>query len=161
MLDRVHQHRSAEVSMIPSKARLPQDGTVDSACAPVDTLMIRRCTACDKIFAPLTTACSVCAADDLESVPASGAGSIVSWRMMYRASGPSGETAPLATAIVELDEGPWIHTAIEGDLPLISNASTRVHFQPSPRPDRLPVFTVDVDPRHPAFWSVSPARVSG
>ncbi|MET8427584.1 OB-fold domain-containing protein [Nocardia sp. NPDC004860] len=114
-------------------------------------MTIRRCAACDKLFAPLTPACSACASDDLEWVPSSGAGSIVSWRVVHRASDPHGELTPLTIAVVELDEGPWVYTSIEGEVPLISTGPVRVYFQPSPRQDGFPVFKVDSDSRQPAL----------
>ncbi|MGV9665283.1 Zn-ribbon domain-containing OB-fold protein [Nocardia niigatensis] len=127
----------------------------DSAVGVEGTLTIRRCAACDKLFAPLTSACSACASDDLEWVPSSGAGSIVSWRVVYRTRGPHGELTPLMIAIVELDEGPWVYTSLEGEVPLTYIGPVRVYFQPSPRQDGFPVFKVDADPRQPASWRVN------
>ncbi|MBF6469309.1 OB-fold domain-containing protein [Nocardia beijingensis] len=113
-----------------------------------DTLMIRRCARCDKLLAPITAGCSSCGSDDLVRVPSSGAGSIVSWRVVDRApSDRRGELVPLTIAIVELDEGPWVYTSIEGDIPPIHGEMVRVHFQPHPREARFPVFTVCADPR--------------
>ncbi|WP_159849306.1 Zn-ribbon domain-containing OB-fold protein [Nocardia sp. CY41] len=113
-----------------------------------DTLMIRRCARCDKLLAPITAGCSSCGSDDLVRVPSSGGGSIVSWRVVDRApSDRHGELVPLTIAIVELDEGPWVYTSIEGDIPPIQGETVRVHFQPHPREARFPVFTVCADPR--------------
>ena len=111
-----------------------------------EILMIRRCAKCDKLFAPLTAGCSSCASDDLERVPSSGVGSIVSWRVVDRA-GAGGAPAPSTVAIVELDEGPWVYTSLEGEVPLLSDRPVRVHFQPRPRDDRFPVFVVCADRR--------------
>ncbi|MEU6582390.1 OB-fold domain-containing protein [Nocardia sp. NPDC046763] len=143
--------------MFPPNAQHTEGVSDDSARCVEDTLTIRRCAACDQRFAPLTAACSACASDDLEWVPSSGAGSIVSWRGMYRASDPHGKSTPLMIAIVELDEGPWVYAYIEGEVPLIYTGPVRVYFQPSPCQDRFPVFKVDADPRQPAFWRVSRA----
>ncbi|WP_227981194.1 Zn-ribbon domain-containing OB-fold protein [Nocardia spumae] len=104
-----------------------------------EILMILRCAKCDKLFAPLTAGCSSCASDVLERVPSSGAGSIVSWRVVDRAG--AGGT-PSTVAIVELDEGPWVYTCLEGEVPLLPDRPVRVHFQPRPRGDRFPVFVV-------------------
>ncbi|WP_084823804.1 Zn-ribbon domain-containing OB-fold protein [Nocardia beijingensis] len=113
----------------------------DSAQCVEDTLMIRRCADCDRLFAPLTAECFSCASVDLEWVPCAGAGWIVSWRVVDRA-GTRGELAPLTIAIVELDEGPWVYTSIEGNVPALPARPVRVHFQPRPQHDRFPVFTV-------------------
>ncbi|PPJ31589.1 hypothetical protein C5E45_27110 [Nocardia nova] len=110
-----------------------------------EILMILRCAKCDKLFAPLTAGCSSCASDDLERVPSSGSGSIVSWRVVDRV-GAGG--APSTVAIVELDEGPWVYTSLEGEVPLLSDRPVRVHFQPRPQDDRFPVFEVCADRRH-------------
>jgi len=115
--------------------------------ASEEVLMIRRCAKCDKLFAPLTAGCSSCASDVLERVPSSGAGSIVSWRVVERA-GAGGVLAQSTVAIVELDEGPWVYTSLEGEVPLLADRPVRVHFQPRPRDDRFPVFVVCADRRH-------------
>ncbi|SUA42755.1 Zn-ribbon domain-containing OB-fold protein [Nocardia africana] len=112
-----------------------------------EILMIRRCAKCDKLFAPLTVGCSSCASDSLERVPSSGVGSIVSWRVVDRA-GADGALTSSTVAIVELDEGPWVYTSLEGEVPLLSDRPVRVHFQPRPRDDRFPVFVVCADRRH-------------
>ncbi|MFI7190220.1 Zn-ribbon domain-containing OB-fold protein [Nocardia nova] len=110
-------------------------------------LLIRRCAKCDKLFAPLTAGCSSCASDDLEWVPSSGNGSVVSWRVVDRADA-HGVLAPSTIAIVELDEGPWVYTSLEGDVPLVPDRPVRVHFQPYPPDDSYPVFVVCIDPQH-------------
>ncbi|NKY89401.1 Zn-ribbon domain-containing OB-fold protein [Nocardia veterana] len=110
-----------------------------------EILMIRRCARCDKLFAPLTAGCSSCASDSLERVPSSGAGSIVSWWVVDRA-GTGGASSTVA--IVELDEGPWVYTSLEGEVPLLADRPVRVHFQPHPRDERFPVFVVCTDRHH-------------
>ncbi|MFE3732526.1 Zn-ribbon domain-containing OB-fold protein [Nocardia sp. NPDC059154] len=117
--------------------------------------MIRRCADCDRVFAPWATGCSLCASDGLEWVPSSGAGSILSWRVVDRACA-RGELTSLTIAIVELDEGPWVYTFIEGNVPLLPSRPVRVQFQPGPRHDGFPVFAVCADPRHLGCQRVSP-----
>jgi uncharacterized OB-fold protein len=126
-------------------------GGVRARCAD-GTLMILRCADCGKLFAPLTAGCSTCALSELEWVPSSGTGSILSWRVVERAgTGRDGELMPLTVAVVELDEGPWVYTSIEGDVPLAPVGPVRVHFQPRPWVDRFPVFAVSADKR--SFYS--------
>ncbi|WP_342222353.1 Zn-ribbon domain-containing OB-fold protein [Nocardia abscessus] len=109
-------------------------------------LMICRCVQCDKLLAPITAACSSCGSDQLESVPSSGAGFVVSWRVVDRAPADRhGELVPLTIAIVELDEGPLVYTSIEGEIPSSPGRPVRVRFQPHPREGRFPVFAVSTD----------------
>ncbi len=114
------------------------------------TLMIRRCINCAKLLAPLTTTCSKCQSATLDWVPSSGEGSIVSWKVVHRPkSGSSVEWETSTIAIVELDDGPWVYTTIEGALPPPSDQPVRVRFQPKPNGDRFPMFTTHTaDERH-------------
>ncbi|MGV9725206.1 Zn-ribbon domain-containing OB-fold protein [Nocardia beijingensis] len=111
-----------------------------------DALMICRCADCDVLLAPMTAGCSACGSDDLEWMPSSGVGSIVSWRAIDRApTDRRGGLVPLTIAIVELDEGPWVYTSIEGIVPSLPHRPVRVQFQPRPWHDRFPVFAVSAD----------------
>ncbi|MFD4432547.1 Zn-ribbon domain-containing OB-fold protein [Nocardia sp. NPDC058497] len=125
-----------------------------------DTLMIRRCTRCDKLFAPLTACCSSCPSDSLEWLPSCGAGSIVSWRVVDRAATGMRGIRPLTIAIVELDEGPWVYTSIEGEVPALRGRPVRVRFQPCPAEDRFPVFAVDTDLHQSMVQHTSTERIS-
>ncbi|MEU4310977.1 hypothetical protein [Nocardia sp. NPDC024068] len=49
-------------------------------------------------------------------------------------------------AIVELDEGPWVYTAIDGELPRTARHPVRVRYQAPPRGDRFPIFGVSAAP---------------
>lgn len=119
----------------------PRGGTAKN------TLIIQRCAACAALFAPHTPACSACGSSDLEAVASSGVGSILSWRTVER-WGKAGdhEPVPLTIAIVELDEGPWVYTAIEGDSPSTLDRPTRVRFQPRPWTDGFPIFGIIANP---------------
>ncbi|MGW1737923.1 OB-fold domain-containing protein [Nocardia sp. NPDC001965] len=77
-------------------------------------------------------------------MPSSGAGSILSWRVVDR-TGADGRPATITIAIVELDEGPWVYTSLEGEVPAARCHPVRVQFQPTPREDRFPVFTVGTE----------------
>ena len=116
---------------------------------------------CDRLFAPLTIECSSCASDSLDRVPSTGAGSILSWRVVDRAvTGSSGGSSSSTIAIAELDEGPWVYTSIEGEIPLLPSRPVRVRFQPRPREDRFPVFAVSPTPEIPDNGTV-PATGTG
>ncbi len=116
-------------------------------------LMIRRCTACTKLLAPLTSSCSSCQSTDLEWVASSGEGAIVSWKIVQRSTGNRREATELSTiAVVQLDEGPMVFTTILGEIPPYSKESVRVKFAPIPTVDRFPVFTVDTTSRTKHDW---------
>ncbi|MFE3732652.1 Zn-ribbon domain-containing OB-fold protein [Nocardia sp. NPDC059154] len=88
----------------------------------------------------------------LERVPSSGEGAIVSWKVVHRAplDRRSMEWEPSIIAIVELDEGPWAYTTIQGEIPPPSDQPVRVRFEPGPAGDRFPVFaTSATDRRRP------------
>lgn len=106
------------------------------------TLMIRRCTDCATLVAPMTNACSSCRATTLDWVPSSGTGSIVSWKVAHHPSN-TGTWEQSTVAIVELDDGPWIYSTIYGELPPPSDQPIRVRYEPDPPEDRFPVFTID------------------
>ncbi|RMI30122.1 Zn-ribbon domain-containing OB-fold protein [Nocardia stercoris] len=106
-------------------------------------LMIRRCSLCGKLLAPLIGECSKCGSRKLDWMPASGLGSIVSWRSADRCMGDiHSSMTPLTIAIVELDEGPWLYATVDGDVPPLSDRPIRVRFEPRPPLDRFPVFVV-------------------
>ncbi|WP_067678184.1 Zn-ribbon domain-containing OB-fold protein [Nocardia miyunensis] len=106
--------------------------------------MIRRCPDCSKLFAPLITNCPSCPSASLTWAPSRGTGSIVSWKVVHRQSTEHhGEWEPSTIAIVELDDGPWVYTAIEGEMPPPSAQPVRVRFEPRPTYDRFPVFAID------------------
>ncbi|MBF6194125.1 OB-fold domain-containing protein [Nocardia implantans] len=120
---------------------------VGSGSAPcLDMLMINRCLRCEKLLAPITSGCSSCGSGELERVPSSGAGSVVSWRIVDRApTDRPGGLVPLTIAIVALDEGPWVYTSLEGEIPSVPGRSVRVRFQPHPPEGGFPVFAVSTD----------------
>ncbi|MFF0815635.1 Zn-ribbon domain-containing OB-fold protein [Rhodococcus sp. NPDC003318] len=105
---------------------------------PLDpgTLLVKQCTACTTLYAPLTEICPTCGSTDLTAIPSPGTGAIVSWK-----AAPGG--SPAVNAIVELDEGPLIYTWVEGDIPDLPDRRVRVRFRPSSPGDRFPVFAVN------------------
>ncbi|WP_328394500.1 Zn-ribbon domain-containing OB-fold protein [Nocardia sp. NBC_00416] len=113
-----------------------------SECAE-NALILRRCASCTRLFAPPVSKCSSCRSDEFDRLPATGHGSIVCWRKLRRAAKACAEAVVSTIAIVELDEGPWMYTTIEGELPGSSPLPVRVQFRAPPREDRFPVFAVD------------------
>ncbi|MGW6374694.1 Zn-ribbon domain-containing OB-fold protein [Rhodococcus sp. NPDC055112] len=105
------------------------------------SLMINRCVRCAALLAPLTASCPSCQGSELRSVPSTGAGSIVSWKVAdHRPDEPCGDSAPSAVGIVELDDGPRIYTWIDGEVPVETDRDVRVEFLPTAEDGRFPVF---------------------
>jgi uncharacterized OB-fold protein len=71
-----------------------------------DVLLIKRCQPCGHWLAPEAGACTGCGEPDPGWAAASGHGVLVSWAV------PHSPGALLA--LVELDEGPWLHTQVDG-----------------------------------------------
>ena len=106
-------------------------------------LMIQRCLNCTTLLAPLMATCSACQGSNLERVPSCGVGSIVSSKVVHReVNGADRGLVPCTIAIVELDEGPWVYTWIDGDVPAPSDCPVRVEFRPASTAEQLPVFAV-------------------
>ncbi|MEV6223918.1 OB-fold domain-containing protein [Nocardia fluminea] len=106
-------------------------------------LWIRRCRECRALFAPQTSVCPTCTSAELAWMPSSGLGSIVSWRLEHHSAGNDpAEVMPRTIAVVELDDGPWIFTTIDGEVPPPARGSVRVRFLPHVSADGFPVFTV-------------------
>lgn len=75
------------------------------------TLLIRRSLSTGEYLPPAAQAGSDGAAD-VEWVEAKGHGRIVSLAVTHRKPDAEGDTHPVVVAIVELDEGPWLHAQI-------------------------------------------------
>lgn len=95
-------------------------------------LLIRRCPACGRLFVPHQDHCPD--GDELEWVAAEGTATLVTWTVDHGA-GVSPELTSATGAgevsgIVELTEGPWLHTAVPGVDPaaLEAGLAMRVEF---------------------------------
>ena len=110
------------------------------AAAARDVLLIKRCARCDRWLDPGATGCPGCGAADPRWEQAAGRGRLISWAVLPAGkpgpadppdrsavsgeAGPSGDAgacgvctvpdAPGVLALVELDEGPWLRTRLEG-----------------------------------------------
>src|SRR6059058_122547 len=92
------------------------------AAAARDVLLIKRCARCDRWLDPAATGCTGCGAADPRWEPAAGRGRLISWAVLPAGKPGSAEAAeageapdaPSVLALVELDEGPWLHTRLEG-----------------------------------------------
>ncbi|MEV4002853.1 OB-fold domain-containing protein [Actinomadura sp. NPDC049753] len=70
-------------------------------------LVVRRCEACDRWFAPDASGCPGCGEEDLGWAEASGAATLVTWTILPK-------EPPVFLALVELAEGPWLHARLDG-----------------------------------------------
>lgn len=129
--------------MIPSPAEAPvgvirRDGRTDPffAGAAEERLMIRRCSRCGQWHAPDVTGCAGCGTSPLDWAPGSGDAVLVSWTVVHL---PGEKTAPLA--LVELDEGPWLHTRLVGVAEPREELRLRAVFVHPGEGESYPVFT--------------------
>jgi uncharacterized protein len=84
-----------------------------------DVLLIKRCARCDRWLDPGATGCPGCGDADPRWEPAAGRGRLISWAVLPAgkrgtADPPEAPVAPSVLALVELDEGPWLRTRLEG-----------------------------------------------
>ncbi len=81
-------------------------------------LAAQRCHTCatwqfPQPFTPSTARCRHCNGTDLSWEPTSGSGTLVTWTQLHRTLGGASD-AVTTVGIVELEEGPWVHTQIGG-----------------------------------------------
>jgi uncharacterized OB-fold protein len=96
---------------------LRRDGRTDPFFdgTAADRLVVKRCEACDRWYAPDQTTCTGCGEDDLAWADAAGAATLVTWTVTHGRPGADGTVPPPAVlAVVELDEGPWLHARLDG-----------------------------------------------
>lgn len=112
-----------------------------------NTLVIQQCTKCSHLqyplpFAPSTARCRNCSHTDLSWQPVSGEGHLISWTHLHRKPNNDGTPAPVTTvAIIELNEGPWIHTQLSA-VPESLHAGDRMHvtFDRAEGGEAIPLF---------------------
>jgi uncharacterized OB-fold protein len=107
-------------------------------------LLIRRCPTCGELYPPHQHQCPD--GSDLEWVDAAGTGTLITWTVDHGAGiSPeltSGTGDGEVIGIVELAEGPWLHTAIPGVDPaaLTAGLAMRVEFLPLGGGEPVPTF---------------------
>ena len=77
-------------------------------------LLLRRCGACGQFSRPQARSCGQCRSADLSWAPAAGQGTVVSWSVVHGRATDGEPPARTVVAIVELDEGPWLHARLAG-----------------------------------------------
>ncbi len=76
-------------------------------------LRMQRCGDCDHVRFPPALLCSRCLSEKSEWVKLSGRGTVYSWIVIHQSQYPAfNDDTPFNVAIVELEEGPRLHTNI-------------------------------------------------
>lgn len=106
-------------------------------------LLVRRSAATGEYLPPAAQVDSA-GGTELEWVEAAGTGRIASWAAVHRKPDAQGRTFPVVVAIVELDEGPWLHARIVRAAPgdVASGAPVTVEFVRPEGGETLPVFAL-------------------
>jgi uncharacterized protein len=74
-------------------------------------LRMQRCRACDWVRFPPSLLCPRCLSDQVEWARMSGRGVVFSWVIVHQSQHPAfNPDAPYNVAIIELEEGPRLHT---------------------------------------------------
>ena len=77
-------------------------------------LLMSQCQDCQHNWLPHMGICPKCLSDNVKDVEASGKATVVSRIVVYKSQHPAFSGRSFNVAIVELDEGPRMHTRIEG-----------------------------------------------
>jgi uncharacterized OB-fold protein len=75
-------------------------------------LLLRHCAACGAFSRPQAQSCEQCQSADLTWARACGQGTVVSWSVVHGRAAGGGPPPRTVVAIVELDEGPWLHAQL-------------------------------------------------
>lgn len=76
-------------------------------------LRLQRCETCGHVRFPPAVLCPRCWSEDSQWVPLSGRGHVFSWVIVHQSQHPAfNAETPYNVAIVELEEGPRLHTQI-------------------------------------------------
>ena len=104
-------------------------------------LLFQRCDACGTIALRPTTVCGNCLGRSLSWEPSFGAGRLYSWTVVWRPQHPSFRV-PYAPAIVALDEGWFMMSAVVGCRPddLRADMGLAVEFHAASDEITLPYF---------------------
>lgn len=104
-------------------------------------LLHLHCESCGRNVAWHVTVCSSCGGRSLEWVAGDGRGRLYSWTVVWRPQHPAFEV-PYAPAIVELDEGYFMMSAVIGCEPdeLSAGMEVEVEFHPASDEVTLPYF---------------------
>lgn len=95
--------------------RPTEDSAPFWAAAHKGELRMQKCGGCGHVRFPPALLCPRCLSEDAEWVQLSGRGTVYSWIVVHQSQHPAfNSDTPYNVAIVELDEGPRMHTRIVG-----------------------------------------------
>jgi uncharacterized OB-fold protein len=110
-------------------------------------LLVQKCAGCGTVLTPEARTCLSCGSVELGPTVVSGLGRLISWVVVHQAPIPVLRGAvPYVSAVVELDEGPWLMVRLLCGDPaaLVVDDRVRVDFVRSGAGDDtgelLPVF---------------------
>lgn len=88
------------------------------AAAREHRLVVQKCGSCGALRFPAREVCSSCWSREAAWVPVSGRGQVFSFYVMHQVYHPAfAGRVPYTVAVVQLDEGPHVTSAIEGCAP--------------------------------------------
>jgi uncharacterized OB-fold protein len=105
-------------------------------------LSVLRCDDCGKHSGPQARRCAYCSSERVAWVDSTGAGEIVTWTVPYRRDGQAA-VADYVVAIVQLDEGPWIHVHGSPETTLHTGGRASIRFESVQDGEPLPILVVD------------------
>jgi uncharacterized OB-fold protein len=111
-------------------------------------LLVQQCLQCATVLPPEARTCHACGSVDLGPTVVSGSGRLISWVVVAQAPIPALKGAvPYVSAVVELDEGPWLMVRLVGSGEPAVDSRVRVDFVRSGSEDEpgelLPVFRIE------------------
>lgn len=112
------------------------------------TLLLRRCADCGHLSPPAARRCGACYRADVDWFEAAGTGRIVTWAVPQIRDETGAMSPAYVLAVVELDEGPWLHAQVVGDpTGLRADAAVTVSFETVGDGEPLPVLRLDSPPQ--------------
>ncbi|HEU0102403.1 MAG TPA: OB-fold domain-containing protein [Mycobacteriales bacterium] len=111
-------------------------------------LAVQQCARCGsrqfpQPFTPGTDRCHSCLSPEVSWEPVSGQGTLVTWTVLRGRPAADGTPAPATVVgVVELAEGPWVHTQLRGvdETALAAGQPFTVAFEQPEGGEPLPVF---------------------
>jgi hypothetical protein len=95
--------------------RPTEDSAPFWAAAHKGELRMQQCGDCSHVRFPPSVVCARCLSENAEWIALSGRGTIFSWIVVHQSQHPAfNSDTPYNVAIVELEEGPRLHTRIVG-----------------------------------------------
>jgi uncharacterized OB-fold protein len=112
-------------------------------------LLYQQCAECGHAGLGAFTVCAHCNATSPVWAASAGLGTLYSWTVVWHPPNPSFHV-PYAPAVVHLDEGVWMMSAVIGCEPdeLHEDMPLSVEFHPASREIVLPYFTPRVERAH-------------